>query len=78
MTGQAGDAIVRSYVRRLFGFHLISNYVGIAIMVWYSLLALRVYPENRSPLRIVAEVLMALIPVIAFFSITGYFIDRKR
>lgn len=78
MTDQTGDEVVRGYVRRVYGVTLVANYAGISIVIWYGLFALRVYPENRSPGRILFELLVSVVgPFIIVASVEAYYRTRR-
>jgi adenylate cyclase len=78
MTGQSGDVTVRRYVRRLFGLAAAANYFGIAIVTWYGFFALRVWPEDRSSGRIISELLVALVPIVAISTMHAFYLIAKQ
>lgn len=77
MTGQAGDAAIKTYVRRAFLSAVVANYFGIAILIWYALVAMRLYPDDRSPRRIVLELLVPMIPFMVAVTTHAYYRTRK-
>ncbi len=77
MTGQAGDAAIKGYARRAYLLAVAANYFGVAILVWYAMFAIRVYPDDRSPGRIILELLVPMVPFLVAVTIHAYFRIRR-